>query len=779
MRKINKLFFILLLTLFACFNNKSQGQLPQCTGAGSRFIYFLATDTMGGGGIGATPLSHIYNLDPNAPLSPTNPSLNTIPGDSMEALAVSNNFSGPGPSPTFYAVKHKDIYYWNGTQWQGTGHNINSAYANNIAAGGGYIYCFDAQNGTVYRYDGTGNAIYIATVGGFTGGGPFDLVADCDGNFYVLHTSSPQYIRMYDKKGVLQKSWTISGAPWGPGGGGIAIVDNKVYFDFYGQYYVGNISSATNINFTPLYQVQVPNVRDFATCPVIQINTNKLRPSANPAYYCGSGPGTTLSAVGGTGIISWSVLSGPATISSTTGSSTTVTATDSAKILFTYYDTTLCGIRGTDTVHVVVPKANVDAGLPITILGCGKYIDSLNATLTNMTFGVGYSVAWSPAATVTIPGPNKLKPIITPTGNTTYVITVSTASSQGGCTWKDSVQVTVQDLREGTTDFDFEIDYGCTEDKVIFTNKTTTTNAAFKWNFGDSTAIDTTRSPAHIYKKQNTYDVMLVANDGICVDTVTKEVDINHPLKAAFTVDNDIFCTNNPVVFNSNITVASQTPSPPTYHWDFGDNKSSADPSPKHIYSAPGKYKATLTVTDFVPCTDTTSIELDNFTEPPYIDIGSGKIGVCYEETLYLPQGISVRGTDYLWSTGETTPKIAVTEPGVYYVELHNECGVSTDTTTVTFNDCTMWMADAFSPNGDGLNDYLRFRTSYPEKITNFSFAIYNRKGNRVFYTEDINKGWDGTYYNTPQPTGTYYYMIQFKFIDEDRMQKGDITLVR
>ncbi|MCB0695820.1 MAG: PKD domain-containing protein [Chitinophagaceae bacterium] len=758
---------LLILYCFLWISNATFAQLPQCSGGGPRYIYFAN--------------NFIQIFDPSKPKSATNPVTSAIPLY-VGALAISPNLNAASPSPTFYSINGTKYIYWDGSQWINTGHDIGAPYANNIGAGGGYIYSFDAQNGDVYRYNGTGNAIFIASVAGFSGGGPFDIVADCDGNFYILQLSSPQFVRQYNLKGVLQQQWNVTGAPYGPGGGGVAMIDNKMYFEYYGTYYVGTVNPTNNsVDFLPLQVTPIGGVQDFASCPVIALNTQRVKANNNPAYYCGSGPATPIKAVGSKGIFSWSVLSGPATISHTTGDSTSVISTDSAKILLTYYDTLFCGIKGTDTVNVVVPKATLDAGLPKHLTGCGTYIDSLSASLTNMTFGVNYNVTWTPASSITIPGPNKLKPIITPTSNTTYTITVRTASNQGGCTWSDTVSVTVEDLRVGTTDFEYTIDYGCTADIVNFINKSTTSIGAltYQWIFGDSSGISTQTNPAHTYKRQDVYHVSLVADNGICRDTVTKEISTLHPLKAAFTADNNIFCTNKPVQFNSNITVASQTPAPPSYRWNFGDGQSGTGPDPQHRYSVPGKYKVILTVTDFVPCTDTTSMVLDNFIDPPYIEVGPEDTTLCEGELLYLPVGLSIRGISYIWSTGSTSPNITVSEEGRYFVELHNDCGVSTDTITVTFNDCSVWMPDIFSPNGDNLNDILRFRSKYPEEISGFSFAIYNRKGNRVFYTEDINHGWDGSYHNTPQPIGTYYYMIQLTLAGAQRFLKGDITLAR
>ena len=83
----------------------------------------------------------------------------------------------------------------------------------------------------------------------------------------------------------------------------------------------------------------------------------------------------------------------------------------------------------------------------------------------------------------------------------------------------------------------------------------------------------------------------------------------------------------------------------------------------------------------------------------------------------------------------------------------------------------------AFSPNGDGKNDVLRVQMSG----YNFrSFSIFNRLGNRVFYSERLQHGWDGKYKNNPAPIDTYFWMLNAKNDQGgDEVFKGDVVLVR
>lgn len=82
-----------------------------------------------------------------------------------------------------------------------------------------------------------------------------------------------------------------------------------------------------------------------------------------------------------------------------------------------------------------------------------------------------------------------------------------------------------------------------------------------------------------------------------------------------------------------------------------------------------------------------------------------------------------------------------------------------------------------FSPNGDGINDLFFV---YGNNIREISLKIFNRWGEKVFETDNIFKGWDGTYKNIPQPPDVYTYIVSFRFLDNLMLQKqGTVTLVR
>jgi gliding motility-associated-like protein len=107
-----------------------------------------------------------------------------------------------------------------------------------------------------------------------------------------------------------------------------------------------------------------------------------------------------------------------------------------------------------------------------------------------------------------------------------------------------------------------------------------------------------------------------------------------------------------------------------------------------------------------------------------------------------------------------------------------NECGSNSDAITITKGLCNILMPDAFSPNNDGLNDV--FRVKYPFAVTDFHFLVTNRWGQTVFETNDIHKGWNGTFKGEPPLEGIYVWVISYTDINNNSQQlKGTVTLLK
>ena len=145
---------------------------------------------------------------------------------------------------------------------------------------------------------------------------------------------------------------------------------------------------------------------------------------------------------------------------------------------------------------------------------------------------------------------------------------------------------------------------------------------------------------------------------------------------------------------------------------------------------------------------------------------------------LLLPDatGINLR---YMWQDGSTTPTFSVLQAGTYSVTVSNECGSARAAVNIIEALCELFIPNAFTPNGDNLNDLFRIRGG--SNIQDFSMQIFNRWGKLVFESSDPQIGWDGTLNGVQQPAGAYAYRIQFTRADNQQLdqRKGMLQLIR
>ena len=174
------------------------------------------------------------------------------------------------------------------------------------------------------------------------------------------------------------------------------------------------------------------------------------------------------------------------------------------------------------------------------------------------------------------------------------------------------------------------------------------------------------------------------------------------------------------------------------------------------------------------------SVSFYHFTvvkDPSTLDV---KGEFCLEGADSVKLNATAGFDNYTWMT-TTIPDsfYTVRTPGIYKVSVSNSCGSKTAEKQV-YAKCefTIYMPTAFTPNGDGLNDV--FRVPKQNKNLLIQLIIYNRWGQRVFQTSDVDKGWDGTYKGIKQPIDSYVYLLKMKsLLDRPIDSKGVFTLIR
>jgi len=226
-----------------------------------------------------------------------------------------------------------------------------------------------------------------------------------------------------------------------------------------------------------------------------------------------------------------------------------------------------------------------------------------------------------------------------------------------------------------------------------------------------------------------------------------------------------------------------------SWNWDLDDGQKITTPNAQGIYTVFEEKSITLAVSNgFCNDTATQAVLLDNYLKADFTTIED----LCPQEPVQFtgtPQG---KITTHLWEFGEggtantQSPAYTFAVPdrmrtlNVRYTVSNSYGCKSTATKPVTlYTSCYLAVPNAFTPNGDGLNDFLAPLNAV--KATDLEFRVYNRWGQLLYSATNWKQGWDGTFKGQLQPTATYVWMLVYTNRDTGIKQqlKGTAVLIR
>jgi gliding motility-associated-like protein len=256
---------------------------------------------------------------------------------------------------------------------------------------------------------------------------------------------------------------------------------------------------------------------------------------------------------------------------------------------------------------------------------------------------------------------------------------------------------------------------------------------------------------------------------------------ISKPTVAFSYVNN---CVNLPVSFTNTSDVSKS--GTVTYAWIFGNgNRSTLVKPVDQIYPTVGNYNIKLVVTPTsCPILYDSLIKVINIVAPP--------LGTRYPSMNVLKNVATTLqarniGTTYGWNPVLGLSNAAISSPifnfnvgADYQINIVNAAGCKiVDSLLIrVFEKYSVFTPKAFSPDGNGVNDFLRPILVGIKDVK--SFRVYSRWGNLLFQTKDISIGWDGTYNGQLMPTDSYTWV--FEGIDLDNkpvISSGKSTLIR
>ena len=222
-------------------------------------------------------------------------------------------------------------------------------------------------------------------------------------------------------------------------------------------------------------------------------------------------------------------------------------------------------------------------------------------------------------------------------------------------------------------------------------------------------------------------------------------------------------------ICNGQIKILDATQPGAGYLWQDGSANTT------YTVDRTGTYRVTVSRNG---CTATDTIHIDEVL--PSLNISEPDTTICNGTAITLHTSVQPAG-QFLWSNGSTADQIQVTEAGSYAVTATNACGTLTDEVTITTIDCNCdrpFVPNAFTPNGDDKNEILKVHVNCPG-VHDFYFAVYNRYGQRVFESKNIDEGWNGLHNGHKADIGTHFYRLQYKTGEgREIKKKGDVTLL-
>jgi len=551
-----------------------------------------------------------------------------------------------------------------------------------------------------------------------------------------------------------------------------------------------NGQTSTNLtNVTPgsyCFGVQDANKCQDSICVIIGNIPGETASitSVTPVTCNGGTNGTaTGTATGGTQPYTYSWTTAPA--------QTNATATNLSAAAYTLTVTDSAGCTSKAIATVIQPALVVTtlSASPATICYGGT-----PSTLTaNSTGGNGqYVYSWAPTANLNdSTGPSVAA---SPTATTIYTVT---SSDTNKCPASQvTVTVTVDPQLSVTTGTPVA---ACPGKSITLSAKASGGNGnyTYTWQPGNETGANPTVSPS------STGYYTVIVSDG-CTNPDAKDSmeAIIDPLPViVFTADTLNGCYPACVLFTDKSTISSGGIK--SWAWAFGDGNTygsnttaSKVDTGYNCYANPGAYSVTETVVSDSGCPNSyTNTNMITVYDHPHTNFTASPQSTTIEQPgiVFTDQTTDAYGiTNWLWETfGDASDSIKTTkntthtysDTGTFCVKLvdinkHN-CVDSVTNCVVIEAVFTLYIPNAFTPNGNGLNDVFIPRGTY---FTNFEMYIFNRWGEQIFFTRNIDMGWNGGYNNgnTIEQEDTYIYIIKVTdFKGKTHSYTGRVTLLK
>jgi gliding motility-associated-like protein len=599
-------------------------------------------------------------------------------------------------------------------------------------AGGGIYGCLSSIPNPTYYYlqiQNSGN-ISVTISQTSTTANPLDVDFVVWGPFTSLNASCTGI----SAANIIDCSYSIAAVE-------VADIPNAVA----GQFYLFLVTNYSDQAGTITYQ-QTGGTGSSNCSIVCTLN------AGNNGPVCPGSPFNLSASVVANATYSWT---GPNCFSSTLQNPTGVMAPlTPGQYVYTVTATGANGIACTDTTIVTVnPRPALGADSTI------KICTGTTLNLTSLYTTTGLTTNW------TLGGVAVNNPAAVSTAGIYRLIAANTF----GCTDTAFVNLSVN-VVDGTV---ASSNANCTTNGTI---TVTPTSGISPYQFAISTTPTVFQS-SNVFSANNGSYVITIKDSFGCTITKPVTIALTNNLSVATRPDTTI-CTGGSVVLN---TVSNAT----SFSWAPSGSLNNATIASPTAMPAAGNTRYVVTAV-LGQCT---AIDDVNITVEQAIQLNAGS-----DITLIIGDQAQFNATatggninSVLWTppTGLTAtnilqPLVKPTTTTLYTLSVTNDRGCrASDDILVTVIPYCIKVKNAFTPNGDGINDTWQVYDEYG-CLKNITLQVFNRYGNKVFESRDYRNKWDGTFNGKPLPDATYYGVVNFTLITGRVFTvKTDITILR
>lgn len=257
------------------------------------------------------------------------------------------------------------------------------------------------------------------------------------------------------------------------------------------------------------------------------------------------------------------------------------------------------------------------------------------------------------------------------------------------------------------------------------------------------------------------------------------------PPSVTITASSIAICSGTSVTFTATPTNGGLAPS---YQWQLNGINVGGNSLTYVNNSFANGDKINCIMNTVTSCSSTPFVYSDTITmivKPvPVISINTTNPIISLGSSIQLNPTVTGNIASYLWtpSTGLNNPLILnpIASPittTIYNLNVvaTNSCFADKKLTVTVIKD--IYIPNSFTPNGDTKNDVFRIPPVISLNVQ--YFIIYDRYGNEIFKTSDINTGWNGTYKGVKSPNGAYTYVIKGSDSKGEIFLNGTVLLIR